>query len=123
MALLSWFNSWFMRPSDEGALGRELPLEAPLSDAKPRKLFRPFTRTEPVSENAGAITDLLITMRETLDRQGERHDELMTYLSQLPKAMEMIPENSRLQAEALAAIRQHLENQGATARQLTAVLE
>lgn len=112
-----------MRPGDDLSLGRELPLEAPLSEPKTRKLFRPFTRVEPATENSGAITDLLVTMRETLDRQGQRHDELMTYLSQLPKAMEMIPENSRLQAEALAAIRQHLENQGSTARQLTSVLE
>jgi DNA repair ATPase RecN len=70
-----------------------------------------------------ALIDVLVSVREAVERQGQRHEELMTYLSHLPKAMELIPENSKLQAEALAAIRQHLENQGTQARQMSTILD
>lgn len=90
-------------------------------------LFRPFTRRSESTLSGGetvtALTDLLVSMREAIDRQGQRHEELMGTLAQLPKAMELVPENTRLQSEALAAIRQHLENQGTQARQMSTILE
>lgn len=87
--------------------------------------FRPFARKDsaPTSDNVAALTDVLVAMRETIERQGQRHEELMTYLSHLPKAMELIPENSRLQSEALGSIRQFLENQGTVTKQLSTTME
>lgn len=88
--------------------------------------FRPFSARREVRarhDNVTALTDLLISMRETIERQGQRHEELMTYLSHLPKAMEMVPDLSKQQAEALSVIKQHLENQGTQGKQMSTILE
>lgn len=123
-SILAKLSALLGRPTDEAPMLRDLdaPRSSPAS-----ALFRPFVRRgEPGTaggESLSAITDVLVSMRESIERQGQRHEELMQYLSHLPKAMEMIPENSRLQSEALAAIRQHLENQGSQARQMGTILE
>lgn len=132
-SILNWFSSLFVRPGGETvALERSARQEREMDDStalssRSTGLFRPFARrSEPSpasSDTVAALTDLLVSMREAIDRQGQRHEELMNTLSQLPKAMELVPENSRLQAEALAAIRQHLENQGTQARQMSTILE
>lgn len=123
-SLLGRISALFAKPGDE------LPMLEDLETTpreRSRSMFRPFARREvaaaPSAESLTVLTDLLVSMREAIERQGARHEELMSYLSHLPKAMEMLPENSRLQAEALAAIRQHLENQGIQSRQLSQVVE
>lgn len=115
-SILASVRSWFGRPSEDTALVRAA------DESKSRGLFRPFQRA--AAEDAQTpITDLLVALRESMERQSQRHEELMIYLSHLPKAMELIPENSKLQSEALAAIRQHLENQGTQARQMSTILD
>ncbi len=103
----------------------EPPLLQDIEVSQPRNTgFRPFSRpAKERNDNVTALTDLLISMRETIERQGQRHEELMTYLSHLPKAMEMVPELSRQQAETLAVVKQHLENQGPQSRQMSGILE
>lgn len=125
---LAWFSSLFSRPSEAARLDSLLrdPARSPTPTAKMASLFKPFRKpgaSDVQNDSLAALTDLLVSMRESIDRQNQRHEELLTYLSHLPKAMEMIPENSRLQAEALGALRQHLENQGTLARKMEGVLE
>lgn len=120
-SLLTSLRSWFSRPVDEPPLAR---LEQSTRSTSPG-MFRPFQRSSGggAGDSLAPLTDVLVSVREAVDRQAHRHEELMTYLSHLPKALELIPENAKLQAEALAAIRQHLENQGTQARQMSTILD
>lgn len=126
-SLLARLSSFLLggQPSQSSS---DLPLlnDVPTSSSKP-SFFRPFTRRDTSSaassSDVSALSDQLVAIREAIDRQGQRHEDLMTYLSHLPKAMESMPENARLQAEALAAIKQHLENQGTMARQISTIMD
>lgn len=129
-SLLASLRSWFSRPADDLPLASRL--EGPSSGggsgsgASRAGLFKPFQRggsSASQADSLAPLTDVLVSVREAVERQSQRHEELMTYLSHLPKAMELIPENSKLQSEALAAIRQHLENQGTQAKQMATILD
>src|SRR5206468_11228136 len=71
----------------------------------------------------GHLTDMMVSIRDHLDRQGQRNDELLAHLSHLPRVMDLLPETSRVQAETLKAIHQHLEGQNLAQRQLGNILE
>jgi chromosome segregation ATPase len=64
-----------------------------------------------LQEGFNTLTDLMSTIKENLNDQGRRQDELLGYLSHLPKAIEGIPETNRLQVESLKAISARLEQQ------------
>jgi chromosome segregation ATPase len=103
-----------------------IDLDPHASEVKPG-MFRPFSRRDPAVANLQqsftALTDLLVSMRDSIERQGRRHEELMTYLSHLPRALEVLPESSRMQTEALSAIRLHIDQQHNQVRQLLATLD
>lgn len=122
-SLLARLSSLFMPRPSEPPLLQDVTTPSPKSSS----MFRPFSRSGTASSatsgDLSALTDQLVAIREAIDRQGQRHEDLMTYLSHLPKAMESMPENARLQSEALAAIKQHLENQGTQARQISTIMD
>jgi predicted XRE-type DNA-binding protein len=62
-------------------------------------------------------------IKDHLEAQGQRHDQLISHLSHLPKVMDLIPETSRVQSETLKAIHQQLEQQNISQRQLANILE
>jgi chromosome segregation ATPase len=64
-----------------------------------------------LQDGFNTLTDLMSTIKENLNDQGRRQDELLGYLSHLPKAIEGIPETNRLQVESLKAISARLEQQ------------
>lgn len=115
-SLLASMRAWLGRSGDEAELPRGV------EPSRTRGWFWLLGRGSG-DDTQTALTDLLVALRESMDRQTQRHEELMTYLSHLPRALEMIPENTRQQSEALAAIRQHLENQRTQATQLSAILD
>ncbi len=107
-------------------LQSSIDLDPHASEVKPG-MFRPFSRRDPAVANLQqsftSLTDLLVSMRDSIERQGRRHEELMTYLSHLPRALEVLPESSRLQTEALSAIRLHIDQQHNQVRQLISTME
>lgn len=115
-SLLSSVRAWFGRSGDDSELLRGP--EAP----RARHGWWPLSRAG-ADESQTSLTDLLVSLRESMDRQSQRHEELMTYLTHLPRALELIPENAKQQAEALAAVRQYLENQRTQASQLSTILD
>ncbi len=78
-------------------------------------MLRPFAKRDQAIANLqdgfNTLTDLMTSIKDNMSDQGRRQDELLSYLSHLPKAIEGIPETNRLQVESLKAISARLEQQ------------
>jgi chromosome segregation ATPase len=121
--LLSRITSLFGRRSRVDVdLNRDrLPLDpADLQAAQqliePRgSIFRPFHKRDvalqSLSESFVSLTRLMSAIREGLERQQDRQDELIRLLGSLPAVIEAIPESNRAQAEAMRGIYQQLAAQ------------
>ena len=134
--LFTRIGSWFKR-GGTGAGGRangDLPLgvdspeDHPGTAIEPRSSFlRPWAKRDAqiqgLQEGFHTLTDLMSSIRDNLDRQGKRQDDLLNYLSRLPQVLESLPESSRVQGEALRAIREQLGQQNAQQNRLTEILE
>jgi chromosome segregation ATPase len=70
-----------------------------------------------------SLTDLMDEIRQNMVAQGRRQDELIGYLSALPKLLETIPENNRLQAETLKAVHDQLQRHADQEQTLGEILE
>jgi hypothetical protein len=90
-------------------------------------IFRPWARRDNAIENLqrgiGALSDLLVSLRDNMERQSQRQDELLGHLSTLPEALRAIPEASRVQSEALSAIQQSIERQNNQQSKLGDILD
>lgn len=116
-------GSWFRR----GNHG-DLPLAQDNGAIEPRSTFlRPWgsqrAAIQRLQEGFDSLTDLMSSIRENLDKQSRRQDELIQYLSHLPEALRTIPESSRIHGETLRAIHQQLEHQNAQQERLAEILE
>jgi chromosome segregation ATPase len=122
--LLARLGSWFRRNHRED----ELPLADNNRGIEPRSTFlRPWNKYGPaihqLQEGFGTLTELMTAIRENLDRQGKRQDELVTYLAHLPQALQALPESSRIHGETLRAIHQQLETQNTQQEKLAEILQ
>lgn len=93
-----------------------------------RGLFlRPWAKRDQAIDNLnrgiGAMADLLTSIRENMDRQSQRQEELLNQLTGLPEALKSIPETGRVQTETLQAISLQLSRQGDQQSKLGDVLE
>jgi archaellum component FlaC len=109
--LMARIGSWFRRGKQaDGSPTTEIMT----GDSRP-SLLRPFGKRDQAIANLqdsfSTLTDLMTTIKDNLSDQGRRQDELLGYLSHLPKAIEGIPETNRLQVESLKAISARLEQQ------------
>jgi methyl-accepting chemotaxis protein len=109
--MLARIVSWFGRSKNNG---EATTTDLVRGDARP-SLFNPSAKRDQAIANLqqgfNTLTDLMSTIKDNLNDQGRRQDELLTYLSHLPKAIEGIPETNRLQVESLKAISARLEQQ------------
>ena len=109
--MMSRIGSWFRRALP--------PSGAPTNDLIPGdqrpSVLRPFAKRDQAIANLqngfDTLTDLMGSIKDNMADQGRRQDELLSYLSHLPKAIEGIPETNRLQVESLKAISARLEQQ------------
>ena len=121
--IFSKLGSWF-RPTRNG----DLPLANDTTALEPRVTFlRPWARRDAainnLQEGFGTLTDLMMTIRDNLDRQAGRQDELLRYLSHLPDALRSIPESGKVSGEMLKAIHQQLEQQNVQQEKLGEILD
>jgi methyl-accepting chemotaxis protein len=121
---LSRLGNWFRKPGN----GNELPLAQDSQVIDHRSTFlRPWAgqkvAIQRLQESFDTLTDLMGTVRENLDRQSKRQDELLAYLSHLPEALRAIPEGSRMHAETLRTIQGQLEQQNVRAEKVASILE
>jgi chromosome segregation ATPase len=132
----SRIGNWFKRGSGNyhSRSGSDLPLinnesgTALNGTIEQRSTFlRPWAKRDAAIANLQdsfhTLTDLMSAVRDNLDRQTHRQDELLQYLSHLPQALQTIPESNRVQTEVLRAIHTQLENQQSQQRQLNEILD
>jgi lambda repressor-like predicted transcriptional regulator len=136
--LLSRIGKWFRRGGDNGDLplmlqtpastdGSSDPSAAPSSQMVTRSTFlRPWAKRDQaianLQEGFGALTDLMRTIRDSLDDQNRRQEQLLQTISRLPEALESLPESNRVQNETLRAIHQQIEAQGLQQDKLAQIL-
>jgi DNA repair ATPase RecN len=109
----SRIGSWFKRADGNG---EELGMEPEQTLMESRSTFlRPWARRDAAIQNLqdgfSTLTDLMGAIRDGLEKQGRRQDELLGYLSHLPDALQGIPESNRVQSETLKAIHQQIQHQ------------
>jgi len=76
-----------------------------------------------LTEGFHTLTDLMGSIKDNLERQGDRQQELMQYFSQLPQIMKELPESARMQGETLRAIHMQMESQNLQQEKLGEILE
>ncbi|WP_428937354.1 hypothetical protein [Fontivita pretiosa] len=123
-------SNWFRRGGGAGNGSTELPLarEGASQAIEPRSTFlRPWARQNAaiarLQEGFDTLTDLMATIRDTMERNARRQDELLSYLAHLPEALRAIPESNRIHGETLRAIHQQLAHQNTQQQKLGEILE
>ena len=96
---------------------------------EPRSTFlRPWSRRpdpnlEQLRSAVGALGELMTGIRDNLENNAKRQDEMLSYLAHLPQALQQLPESARVQGEALKAIQLRMERQGTEQQHLAEILE
>lgn len=126
--LMERLGRFFRRSQDDTLLDAERDPHALTSVDPSRGTFlRPWARRDQaiadVRNGVNALSDLMHTIRENLEKQNERQDQLLQYLSHLPQALESIPEANKVQAETLRAIHQQLAQANGQQNKLGEILE
>ena len=122
--LLERLGNLFRRNGRDG----DLPLSDTTHALEHRSTFlRPWAKRDAainnLQEGFTTLTDLMSTIRQGLEQQSKRQDELLAYLSHLPEALRTLPETSRVHGETLRAIHQQLEQQNIQQDKLTEILD
>jgi uncharacterized phage infection (PIP) family protein YhgE len=90
-------------------------------------IFRPFARRDAAIQSLQSgfqsLADLMSTIRENLETQGRRQDQMLSYLSNLPEILQSLPETHKVQTETLKSIGQQIESQVEQQRRLTDILD
>lgn len=116
---------WFTFKRDNGTLPvlKEISPRAPdqpgqieTARPKPRSFFwRPWARRDAaiasVQQGFDSLAELMASIRQNLESQSRRQDEMLGYLSHLPQLLEALPESQRAHGETLKAIGQQLTQQ------------
>ncbi|MDB5173420.1 MAG: hypothetical protein JWO87_31 [Phycisphaerales bacterium] len=117
-------NDLSARASD-GAGDGNLPA---VTNGETRSTFlRPWVKRDAtidqLQNGVAALSELMGTIRDNLEKQAHRQDDLLDYLSHLPQALQSLPESSRVQGEALKAIQEQIRQQNGQQGKLAEVLE
>jgi len=96
-------------------------------EATRNTFLRPWAKRDAaigqLQEGFNALTGLMTAVRDTLDRQNERQDEMMQILANLPAVMKAIPESSAAQIETLRAVAEEVKQQNVQSAKLGEILE
>jgi DNA repair exonuclease SbcCD ATPase subunit len=130
--LLSRIGRWFRKDiADNGETlvgDPNQPTRAQTTAIETRTTFlRPWAKRDAaiqhLQEGFNTLTDLMGAIRDNLDKQNARQDQLLGALQQLPHVLETLPENNRVQAETLQAICKQIEGQSTQQVKLGEILE
>lgn len=126
-------GSFFRKPGMDNVIHRSLPapdggIDGPENFNDPRPpVFKPWSRRDQaidqLQNGVASLSDLMVTIRQTLERQSERQDELMQCLAHLPRALDALPQSNRVQSEALRVIQAGIEQQNLQQGKLATVLD
>lgn len=127
--LMSKLSDWFKRPrTDDSNLPTVLDADHPVRrDTSTGGLLRPWAKRDNAMESMtrgfDTLTNLMGGIRENLERQGSRQEELLGHLSRLPAMFEQLPEASRVQGETLKALHEQLSAQHQQQHRLVEILD
>jgi DNA repair exonuclease SbcCD ATPase subunit len=76
-----------------------------------------------LQDGFNTLTDLMGAIRNNLEQQNRRQDELYSALQQLPAMLQSIPESNKVQNDTLRAIHQQIEGQAAQHDRLGSILD
>jgi ABC-type transporter Mla subunit MlaD len=95
-------------------------------DATRTTFFKPWAKRDAalanIQEGFSALTGLMGAIKENLDRQNQRQDELIQYMSHLPELLKTIPAASQSQTQTLATIAEQMKHQNTQQTRLTEIL-
>jgi chromosome segregation ATPase len=95
--------------------------------AKRTSFFRPWAKRDAqiasLREGMESLAGTIVSIRDNLEKQGRRQDEMLAYLSHLPEILHSLPEAHRIQAETLKSIGQQLQQQVAQQNRVGDLLE
>lgn len=126
--IFSRLGRWFRR---RFSAGDDLPLlhgetETPTGIVRRSVFSLPWGRREDdlssLQNGLASMGALMTSLRQYLDQQNARHDELLMYLSQLSQALQSIPDSGRAQGETLRVLHQQIAYQNAQHKQLSEML-
>ena len=128
--LLSRIGRWFRKDLPENGDTSNLvgePGQHTSNAIETRTTFlRPWAKRDAaihrLEEGFTTLTDLMGSIRDNLDHQNRRQDELLKALQQLPQVLTSIPESNRVQTETLQAIHKQIEGQSAQQERLGEIL-
>jgi DNA repair ATPase RecN len=135
-SVFSRISSWF-KPGHNGD-SAHLPLEhdrTTLADPESHRdgpipvttFLKPWAKRDAalvqLQEGFNTLNHLVGSVKENLDRQAQRQDELLRLLQHLPEALRAIPENSRTQTETLKVVGEQLQRHNVHYHRLADVLE
>ena len=90
-------------------------------------LLRPFRRdserAEKMEQMVTSVTQLMVTIRDHLESQNRRQDELIGHMSHLPQVLGEIPSNAKMHSDALRAIEEQLKYQNGQQDRLAEILD
>jgi len=136
--LISRIGTWFRRANAklEGDGTQVLdPAELRDGESGPQStgietrstFLRPWAKRDQaiagLQEGVGALASMMTSIRDNLEANGRRQEELLKYLSHLPDALATIPESNRVQGETLKAIHQQLAHNTGQQQKLGDILE
>lgn len=124
----SKIGTWFKRGSGQGDLPLVDSHEGNGTSMTTRTRFlTPWARRDQAIANLqhgfDTLTSLMGSIRDNLERQNSRQEELLNMLAKLPESLEGIPEASRVQSETLKAIHTQLATQNGNAAKLGEILD
>jgi len=101
--------------------------EEPARGSRPVLSFlRPWARRDAaitsLQQGFNSLGELMAAIRENMEKQGRRQDEMLSYLAHLPEILQALPEAQRIQGETLRAIGQQLQQQIGQQTRLTEIL-
>ena len=126
---LSRIGKWFKRGEDgvprSSVIGE--PGGQTTTALETRTTFlRPWAKRDAaiahLQEGFNTLTDLMGSIRDNLEQQNRRQDDLLNALQQLPQVLQSLPESNRVQTETLTAIKQQIEGQTAQQERLGEIL-
>jgi len=69
------------------------------------------------------LTTVLTSVRDNLETQNRKQEELLSQLSRLPELLAVLPDSARVQEETLRAIHETMENQNGQTKKLGEVID
>jgi ABC-type transporter Mla subunit MlaD len=76
-----------------------------------------------LQDGFNALTGLMTAVRDTLDKQNQRQDEMMQILGNLPEVLKAIPESGAAQIETLRAVTEEVKQQNVQSAKLGEILQ